>query len=176
MPKSGGKATASEKESARGKARSTCAQLAQQRSLEGLQLMRARGLSLAQASAHAGTTPRTMQRHVGRALKKRDDGRFAATKWDRIPRTMRFLTETALSTSFSAIRARPVNSRGICAPVDRFLKTGDRGPLAAFRGKSIRAAKTAYAYVDNPNTLERLAYAGEVSFEDLYALTTGETK
>ena len=60
--------------------------------------------------------------------------------------------------------------------VDRYLRTGDQGPLSAFRGKIVKSGKTAYSYVTNRNALERLAYAGEVSFEDLYALTTGEAK
>ena len=116
-----------------------------------------------------------MQRHVGTALKKKD-GRFAATKWDRIPRTMRFLTENGVvDLIFCDSRIASEIARYMSA-VDRFLKTGDRGPLSAFRGKAVRSGKTAYSYVTNGNTLERLAYAGEVSFEDLYALTTGEAK
>jgi hypothetical protein len=137
--------------------------------------MRSRGLSLTQAAAQSGTTPRTMQRHVGKALKKRSDGRFAATKWDRIPRTMRFLTENGvIDLILRDSRAASDIARYMSA-VDRFLKTGDRGPLSAFRGKAVRSGKTAHAYLTNTNALERLAYAGEVSFEDLYSLTTGET-
>src|SRR5260221_4918629 len=93
---SGGKAPPARTD-ARRKARTDLrGQLAQQRSLDGLQRMRARGLSLTQAAAQAGNTPRTMQRHVGRALKKRDAGRYGPTTWDRIPRTMRFLTENSV--------------------------------------------------------------------------------
>lgn len=138
--------------------------------------MRSRGLSLAQAAAHASTTPRTMQRHVGKALRKKSDGRFAATKWDRIPRTMKFLTENgAIDLIFRDSRIASELARYMSA-VDRFLRTGDEGPLSAFRGKAVRSGKTAYSYVTNGHTLERLAHAGEVSFEDLYALTTGEAK
>ena len=151
-------------------------QLAQQRSLEGLQLMRSRKLSLAQAAAHAGTTPRTMQRHVGEALKKKDDGRFAATKWDRIPRTMRFLTENGLIELILRDSRQASEVARYMSAVDRYLRTGDREPLSVFRGKAVRSGKTAHAYLTNGNALQRLAHAGEVSFEDLYALTTGETK
>jgi hypothetical protein len=152
------------------------AQLAQQRSLEGLHLMRSKNLSLSQAAAAAGTTLRTMQRRVGRALKRLAVGRYAATKWDRIPRTMRFLTENGLvdlilrdSRQASAIATH-------MAAVDRYLRTGDTSALKPFRGKSIRVGKADFRFVTHPKTLERLAYAGEVSFEDLYALTTGESK
>jgi hypothetical protein len=152
------------------------AQLAQQRSLEALHLMRARGFSLAQAATESGTTPRTMQRHVGRALKRRTDGRYAATKWDRIPRTMRFLTENGLTELILRDSRTASEVARHMAAVDRFLKTGDTSALKPFRGKSIRVGKVDYRFLTNPTTLERLAFAGEVSFEDLYALTTGEAK
>lgn len=137
--------------------------------------MRARKLSLREAARHAGTTPRTMQRHVGKALKKQSDGRFAATKWDRIPRTMRFLTENGMvELILKDSRTASDIARHIGA-VNRYLRTGDSSTLKPFRGKTITVGKVAYRYVTHLKTLERLAYAGEVSFEDLYALTTGET-
>lgn len=138
--------------------------------------MRSRALSLAQAARHAGTTPRTMQRHVGTALKKKSDGRFAATKWDRIPRTMKFLTENGYMHLILRDSRTASEVARYMGAVDRFLKTGDQGPLSAFRGKAVRSGRTAHAYLTHGRTLERLAYAGEISYEDIYALTTGETK
>lgn len=151
------------------------AQLAQQRSLEGLHLMRKRGLSLAKAAKEAETTPRTMQRRIGSALKKGDDGRYVATKWDRIPRTMRVLTENGLVALVLRDSRQASTVARHMAAVDRFLRTGDTGVLKPFRGKSIRVGKVKYGFVTHPTTLERIALAGEISFEDLYALTTGET-
>ena len=138
--------------------------------------MRSRKLSLAQAAKHAGTTPRTMQRHVGTALKKRDDGRFAPTKWDRIPRTMKFLTENGVMHLVLRDSRMASDVARYMSAVDRFLKTGDRGPLSAFRGKSVRSGKTAHAYLTDGRTLERLGYAGEISYEEIYAQTPGDTK
>ena len=138
--------------------------------------MRLRGLSLAQAAAHAGTTPRTMLRHVGAALTKRSDGRFAATKSDRIPRTMKFLTENGLVDRILRGSRDASQLVRYMSAVDRFLNTGDQGPLSAFRGKTVRSGKTAHAFLTNTRMLERLGYAGEIAFEDIYALTTGETK
>jgi hypothetical protein len=138
--------------------------------------MRARGLSLAQAAAHSGTTPRTMQRHIGRALTKGNGGRYAATKWDRIPRTMRFLTENGVIDLILRDSRTASELARYMSAVDQFLKTGDSNLLSAFRGKGVRSGKTTHPYVTNRRLLERLAYAGEVSFEDLYALTTGEAK
>ena len=172
----GGKPRSGQKKAKRAKPADLRSQLAQHRSLEALQGMRSRGLSLAQAAKHAGTTPRTMQRHVGKALMRKDDGRYAATKWDRIPRTMRFLTENGvIDLVFRDSRTASDIARYMSA-VDRYLRTGDREPLSAFRGKVVKSGKTAHAYITNGNVLERLAYAGEVSFEDLYSFTTGETK
>ena len=56
------------------------------------------------------------------------------------------------------------------AAVDRFLTTGDASALRQFRRKSFRAGKVAFPFLTNLRTLERLGNAGEVSFEDLYAL------
>ena len=172
----GGKARAGQKKVRSATPAALRSQLAQQRSLDALRDMRSRNLSLSQAAKHAGTTSRTMHRHVGKALKKGTDGRYAATKWDRIPRTMRFLTENGMiDFVFRDSRIASDIARHLSA-VNQFLRTGDRAPLAAFRGKSVRSGKTAHAYLTNPTALERLAYAGEVSFEDIYSLTTGETK
>ena len=138
--------------------------------------MRSRELSLAQAAKQAGTTPRTMQRHVGKALKKRDDGRFAATKWDRIPRTMKFLTENGLThLVFNDSREASEVARYWNA-IERFLLTGDQKQLASFRGKTVRSGKTAHAFMTNTRTLERLGYAGELAYEDIYQQSIGESK
>ena len=139
-------------------------------------MMRAKRLSLAEASRQAGTTPRTVQRHVGKALKRGDDGRYAATKYDRIPRTLRFVT-TGGVTELTVRDSRTASQIArYMAAVHKYLTTGDRRALWPFRGKAIRSGKVAYPFITDSKTLERLAFAGEVSFEDLYALTTGETK
>jgi hypothetical protein len=137
--------------------------------------MRSRKLSLAEAARVAGTTPRTMQRRVGRALKQGTDGRYTPTKWDRIPRTMKFLTENGMVDLVLRDSRQAVAIATHIAAVNRFLRTGDTKVLKPFRGKSIRVGKVDYRFITHSTTLERLAYAGEVEFEDLYALTTGET-
>ncbi len=138
--------------------------------------MRVRGVSLTKAAREAGTTPRTMRRHVGRALTTDAHGRIVATKSDRIPRTLRFVTAGGLTEL--TVRDSRTASRiaRYMAAVNRLLTTGDRRAIRPFRGKAIRTGKIAYPFITDSKTLERLAFAGEVSFEDLYALTTGETK
>jgi hypothetical protein len=152
------------------------AELAQQRSLEALNLMRARGYSLAKAAREAGVGARTVLRRVGSALTAGPDGRYAATAWDRLPRTMRFLTPRGLANVTVTDSRLASHLAAYMSAVHRYLDTGDRRALAAFRGQAFVGPKAKYAFITDPKTLERLAYAGEVSFEDIYAMTTGETK
>ncbi len=49
-----------------------------------------------------------------------------------------------------------------------YLKTGKTEALREFRGKAIRVGKVAYPFITDPRTLDRLASAGEISFEDLF--------
>jgi hypothetical protein len=58
------------------------------------------------------------------------------------------------------------------AAVDHYLKTGDTDGLSKFRGRTVRAENHTFAFVTDPRILDRLANAGEVAFEDLYAIST----
>jgi hypothetical protein len=55
--------------------------------------------------------------------------------------------------------------------VNHYLKTGRSNRLRPFRGRSVQAAGAQHGFVTDEATLERLANAGEVRFEDLYVLT-----
>lgn len=151
-------------------------QYALNRSLVGLRLLRRGKMSLAAAAREAGTTPRTMQRYVGSALKKGKGGRYEATKTDRLPRICP--VPTPRGTIHVLIRSWTTASRlgRYHAAIQHFLHTGDTRALRPFRGKSFKTGKVTYPFITDPRTLERLANAGELSFEDFYALTTGESK
>ena len=98
------------------------------------------------------------------------------SKFDRIPRTIRFFTSTG-RVQLTVRDSRTVSRIArYMAAVKHFLLTGDRRGLWPFRGKAIRVGKIAYPFLTDSKTLERLAHMGEVSFEDFYALTTGEMK
>jgi hypothetical protein len=56
--------------------------------------------------------------------------------------------------------------------VDRYLRTGRKDALAPFRGKRLRAGARLHEFITSPRMLDRLANAGEVRFEDLYALSS----
>jgi hypothetical protein len=82
---------------------------------------------------------------------------------------MRFLTpngEIVLGVTNSRTASRIAHYSNA---VRRYLTTGDTHGLRAFRRTGIRAQKVYHPFVTDPRTLDRLANANEVSFEDLYA-------
>lgn len=148
----------------------------QQASLEVLNVLRSQGLVFTTAVREAHTTSRTVKRYVGKALTKDARGRVVAKKFDRIPRTLRFITSRGLVTvTVDDSRVASEIARHASA-VNQALLTASATALQPFRGKTLRIGNRTYPFVTDLRTLERLGYAGEVSFEDLYALTTGEHK
>lgn len=88
-----------------------------------------------------------------------------------LTREMRFLTPRG-------VIALPIRSSHSASDigeywnaVNHYLKTGRTTRLRAFRGKTVQAGGTQHRFVTDEETLERLANAGEVRFEDLYVLT-----
>jgi hypothetical protein len=139
----------------------------QTRVAKALTLMR-EGHSATVAAHKAGTTLRTMRRYAGKALKPTPSRRYQVAAGDRLRRYVRMLTPVGLI----AIEARTSKAASeiarYWAAVHRYLKTGDDGPLQVYRGKRIRVGRVSYPFVTDLPTLERLAHAGEVQFEDLY--------
>ncbi len=93
-----------------------------------------------------------------------------ATAYDRYARTIHILTvrgKIAVTVHDSRTASRIAE---YWAAVDHFGKTERTDKLRAFRRQSFRAGKVGYPFLTNPQTLARLINAGEVSFEDLYAL------
>jgi hypothetical protein len=144
-----------------------------QRTLEGVNAMRNDKLSLARAAKMAGTTPRTMLRHGASALTLKN-GRYVAKKFDRIPRIMRHMTVRGVVDV--TVRSSRIASRiaSHAAAVKRFLLSGDVAVLWPFEGKTFRVGRHVYVFLTDPTVLERLANAGEVTYEDLYVLTPGD--
>lgn len=142
---------------------------ARERAIDALALMR-KGRSLRAAATEAHTTPDTVRQYLPRAIDRTARGRFIAKAIDGYEREMYMLTERG------KIRITVRGSRAAsriaehAAAVDFFLKTGKTTRLRPFRGQSIRAGKIALPFITNPNTLRRLGYAGELSYESLYAL------
>ena len=142
--------------------------LARERAFEVLQLMRSKGFSLTRAAREAHTTSETTRKNVGQALKRSRNGRYAATVSDRLTRRVWFLTKTGkveMSVRGSKAASRVAEHS---AAVHQLLKTGDSRLLDAFQGQAIRTRNQTHFFLTDTEALERLANAGEVSFERLY--------
>jgi hypothetical protein len=59
--------------------------------------------------------------------------------------------------------------------VRTYVNEGELSALGRSRGKSFRAAGVKYTFLTDPNTLELLADAGVLAFEQLYRATQGMT-
>jgi DNA-binding CsgD family transcriptional regulator len=144
--------------------------IARERALEAVHLMRTYGYSLTRAARAAGTTVRTVRKYLPRALRKMESGRYRATPSDRYTRRMFFDTEGGrLAISVRGSRAASRIARHVAA-VDRYLRTGSTEALQEFEGQTVKAGRVTYPFITDPVLLDRLAHAGEFSFESVYAL------
>jgi hypothetical protein len=129
------------------------------------------GESLSTAARAEHTTPDTVQRQVGAALRRDARGRYLATSSDRYVRRMKVLDERGVTV------VEPVNSREASklaeywTALDHYLRTGDDRLLRSFRRRLLRVrGKIQLPFLTDLDTIDYLARAGELSFEDLYEL------
>ena len=133
--------------------------------------MRANGTSRQKASLKFGVDPRTVSRLAGAALRKLKNGRYVAKAWDRLLRVVMVLTKRKGLLEVATRDSRQASLAGRhWAAVQRYLETGDATRLAEFRNKYIidASGKRVALLTDLPE-LDRLASAGVLSFESLYA-------
>lgn len=143
---------------------------ARERALEVLNLMRNRGMSLKRASQMANTTPENVRNHVGKVVFKQPNGRYAAHPSDRLTRHMQLLDGKG---TFAVSVRGPKQAARIArymAAVDRYLKRGETEALAEFEGQTIRSRGKTHSFLTDPQILDRVGLAGEVSFESIYVL------
>ena len=126
------------------------------------------GHSATVASHETGTTLRTMRRYAGRALRQEPSGHYAVASGDRLPRRLRMLTPAGLIAVDTRGSKEASEVARYLASVQRYVRTGDDGPLQTFRGKSVGRGRQSVPYVTDLPTIERLEHAGELQFEDLY--------
>jgi hypothetical protein len=133
--------------------------------------MRADGVSLTKSSRQFGVNPRTVKRLAGSALRKRNNGRYAAKANDRIFRVVIAVTRDKGPVEIATKDSRQASKAGKhSAAVQRYLETGDNSALAKFKGKYIVDANgKRAALMTDLDDLDRLGSAGELSFESLYA-------
>jgi hypothetical protein len=85
---------------------------------------------------------------------------------------MRFLDEDGVfAIAVRSPRNRSRIAQYFSALSTFFGPTGDPSALAEFEGESIVVDGKRYAFVTDLDLLERLGYAGELEFEELYADT-----
>lgn len=106
------------------------------KALRVISQMRNTGDSLAQASRDNRISPNTVRRYTN-AVKK-EDGRWVAKKYDRIPRKMAIDSDgdsyyiTVTDSRHASLIARYHSAKG------KFFETGDESYLKQFEGKQVR--------------------------------------
>ena len=150
-----------------GRIRTNREQAVLRRVQKALRLMRG-GRSLTAASQRASTTAATVQRYAPHALDRMASGQYVAHASDRLARRIRVLTSKGLVViEVRGFRTASMLARHANA-VDHYLRSGDVGPLRAFRDRAVQSRGQRYPLIIDPQLLDRLAAAGEVHFEDLY--------
>jgi hypothetical protein len=129
------------------------------------------GKSLYQASRAAHIAPDTVQRYVGAALVRGRDGRYHAAANDHLYRLMVFLDEHGRIDVEVANAHEARKLASYWSDIDHYLRTGVDRPLRRYeRIRLLLRDKSVRRFVTDPAILDRLAHAGELSFEDLYQL------
>lgn len=141
------------------------------RALKALSLMR-RGLSLTAAATQARTTPETVRKYAGRAIDRQSNGHYEARPWDRMKRSVRILTPTGPERITVKDSRTATLISDYWNEIDRFVLSGATEGLKRFVNASFQVDGVKYGFLTDLNQIERLAFAGEISFEDLYAHTT----
>jgi hypothetical protein len=142
---------------------------ARDRMFEAIRFMRREDLPLTRAAKKAGTTPITVRKYAGSALRRDARGRYVAKPSDQLTREMRFFVpDGMIEIKFRSSRVATRIAEHAAA-VDLFLRTGRTDALEPFIGKSVRGTDgVVHPFVTDPAVLKRLANAGEIAFERLY--------
>src|ERR1700686_3900616 len=111
-----------------------------ERALGALAKMRRDRISLRAAATAYETDPKTVRRFVGSALRQAKNGRYRAKRYDRIPRTINYLT---LDGSVVPLTIRDSRTASKIAEYSnelrKYRRTGDSSGLAQLRRKVFRA-------------------------------------
>ena len=144
--------------------------VARRRALAVLARMRSRGESLSEAARNEHTTPRTVRKHVGSALKRdKRTGHFVAKSGDTFRRDIYVLSsEGYVPVTVRSSKRTQLASEHLVA-VSRFLRTGDTEWLKPFVGKRVGGIEL----LTEPGRLRELADAGLVKLDGLYRNNRG---
>jgi len=147
---------------------------AKERALAVVATMRREGVSLTVAAKAEGTTPNTVRRYAGTALRQKcPGGHCQVTRFDRIARPLNFLTPKGrVPVTIRDSRIATMMSEHLKA-VKKYRNTGDTAALAPFRGKALRVSNALHEFVTDPKALDRLGHAGLLEIEGLYRAVQG---
>lgn len=142
---------------------------AYQRALEAQDYMRD-GRSLRDAAREADTTPATVLKYAGRALRKAPTGEWHARSSDRLPRIMKALApEGEVRVLVTDSKQASLISRYGHA-VKKWREDGDRRDLDRFRERTVTTVDgKRVPLITDEARLRRLSDAGEfVDMDDIY--------
>ena len=137
-----------------------------------ISLMRRRGLSLAKAARTARVSPRTVRRVADAALKKQPNDRYVARRRDRLVRVVYVLTDDGIQevSLKGSEQASLVGEHW--NTLHAYVARGESGGLSRFEGLSVTDVDgTVFVLSTDLVAIERLANAGVLSFESIYART-----
>lgn len=130
-------------------------------------IMRTEHLSLRQAAKKAGIDPRAVPRS---ALRKRPNGRYAAKGWDRLLRVVVTPAEQGLIELPTRDSREASKIAEHWNAVQKYLETGDTSAIQQLRHRTITDSEDReIPLLTDIGQLERLADAGILSFESIYA-------
>jgi hypothetical protein len=141
--------------------------IARNKALHALSLVRADAWSLTRAAREVGLTRDAVRAWVGRSIGKRN-GRFVARASDKLARKMAVLTPRG--TQYVPIfDSRVASKLGAYHAAVKAALHGDLKALAPFRGKTFRTGgKRGFRFITDLRTLRRLAEAGELPEYQIY--------
>ena len=128
------------------------------------------GATLPKAAREFGLAPKTVITFGRSALRKQKNGRYVAKKTDQLLRVVNVLTARGRKEIATRDSRQASLIGGHWAAVQKYLQTGDDEALLKFKGKSIvDASVKRHRLLTNLAQLNRLASAGVLSFESMYA-------
>jgi DNA-binding MarR family transcriptional regulator len=127
-------------------------------------------LPLSEVAERSGTSIQMIKHHAAQALERRG-GRLRVKPNDNLRRKMLMLTAKGLIT-VTALNWETASLIGsYWNAVRSYITSGDFQPLEPFILRFIRAEEGHFEFLTHRPTLNRLARAGELHFQDLYSST-----
>lgn len=137
--------------------------------LATLALMRRERLPLSEAAQMLRVSERIVLEYARPALRRGRYGEYWARPYDRLRRTLNFLTRRGPIpvTTYDSQTATDIADH--MNAVRKYVRTGDTSALEQFKNKSFIADGRVHRFVTDPDALDVLADAGSLaSIENLY--------